>query len=261
MTDALLSEQQDGVVTLTLNRPKVLNALDVTTATALQAALSDCERDQSVRVVVLRGSGRGFMAGGDIAYFAEDPAHLAPRIKSLIEPFHNAIRIIRRMPKPVIASVHGVAAGAGVSLAMACDLVLAAQSTRFTLAYSALGASPDGSSTYFLPRRVGFGKALELALLSDAFDAETAQRYNIVNQIVPDDTLSQETQDLAGRLANGPTLAYANIKALINQSLDNSLDEQLNLEADSFQACAKTADFREGVAAFLAKRQASFKGH
>jgi 2-(1,2-epoxy-1,2-dihydrophenyl)acetyl-CoA isomerase len=180
--------------------------------------------------------------------------------RKFIHTVHPAILTLQRMPKPVIASVRGAAAGFGFSLAAACDLTIAADNAVFTLAYSLLGASPDGSSTYSLPRLVGKKKAMEIALLGDRLDAAEALRLGIVNWVVAEAELEAETAKLAARLANGPTRAYGNTKTLINASLRSTLAEQLDAELEAFADSAGTEDFPEGVSAFLEKRKAEFKG-
>jgi len=169
------------------------------------------------------------------------------------------LQSLRRMGKPVLASVHGAVAGAGFSLMCATDLAIAAADTRFTLAYTNIGASPDGGSTYFLPRLVGYKKAMEMIMLPDRFDAETARQNGLVNWVVPNEKLAEETARIAQRLAAGPTRAYAEAKRLVNQSLD-SLDAQMEQELQAFSRCARGADLKEGVTAFVEKRKPVFKG-
>ena len=173
---------------------------------------------------------------------------------------HRAVLALRRALKPVVASVHGAVAGAGVSLVVAADFVIAAADTQFTLAYSRIGASPDGGATWFLPRLVGYQKALELMLLSEAVDAATMQALGVVNRVVPAADLERETRRVVERLANGPTLAYAATKKLANQGFVNSLPQHLDEEAQAFARCAATHDFAEGVTAFVEKRKPVFKG-
>ena len=201
------------------------------------------------------------MAGGDIRAFKERLSKNLDRyIIDVTHDLHDAIMAFRRMPKPVIASVHGAAAGAGFSLAMSCDMVIAAEDAVFTLAYSVLGASPDGSSTYSLPRLVGYHRAMELMLLSDRFGVERAQELGLINFIVPKDELKAETKKLAERLSNGPTFAYGRAKALLGKSLERGIGDQLDAEAQNIMECSRTADFAEGVDAFLNKRKPTFIG-
>lgn len=264
MTEAILLEVREGIATVTLNRPEVLNALDDDMIAALVEVMTRVEADEAVRCVVLRGAGDHFMAGGDIKGFhgrlAEPPAERGAHFRAKIHKLHPAIVAMRRMPKPVIASLRGAAAGFGLSLALATDLAIAAEDAFFTLAYCLIGTSPDGGSSYHLPRIVGLRKAMEIALLGERFDAETAQRLGLVNWVVPADDLEAETAKLAARLAGGPGHALGQTKALLNASFDNPLEAQLALEAESFAACAATQDFAEGVTAFIEKRPAKFQG-
>jgi len=262
MEDPVLLRLADGVATITLNRPKVLNALDGAMVDGLAAALERIEASAELRVVVLEGAGAGFMAGGDIRAF-QAVMNLSPTEKHVfferfIHRFHPVIVMLRRLPLPVIARVHGAVAGAGMSLMMACDLAIAAADAVFTLAYCHLGTSPDGGSTYFLPRHVGSKKAMEIALLGDRFDAATALHLGLVNSVVPAAALDQRVATLAARLASGPREAYAATKRLLNRSGGDALVTQLQAEAEHFAACAATADFAEGVAAFIGKRPAAF---
>jgi 2-(1,2-epoxy-1,2-dihydrophenyl)acetyl-CoA isomerase len=262
MTESVLLRIDGAIATVTLNRPEVLNALDRSMTEGLAAALDRIEGEAGVRVVVLKGSGAGFMAGGDIRQF-QQVMHLSPAEKRafferFIHQVHPTIIGMRRLPIPIIAAVHGAVAGIGMSLMMACDLALAADDSRFTLAYCHLGASPDGGSTFFLPRHVGSKKAMEIALLGDRFDAATALRLGLVNDIVPPGELERRVGELAARLARGPAAAYAATKRLLNQSGTATIETQLQAEAENFAACAATPDFAEGVAAFLAKRPPQF---
>lgn len=261
MSDLVLADIDSGIATLTLNRPKAMNALDLPMARALAKALVDVENDSAVKAVVLRGEG-AFMAGGDVKAFHEaaqaGPAEVRAAVDELIGAAHGAIGTLARMPQPVIASVAGAAAGIGFSLVLATDLAIAAEGTRFTLAYSKIGTSPDGSSTFNLPRLVGSKKAMEIALLSDVFDADEALRLGLVNRVVPADDLAAETRALAERLVSGPAHALAHTKALLRESLVNDLASQLAREQECFVDCAGTEDFKEGVAAFVEKRAPRF---
>jgi 2-(1,2-epoxy-1,2-dihydrophenyl)acetyl-CoA isomerase len=230
----------------------------------LRNAVFAAEQDAAVRCLVIRG-GEHFMAGGDLKWFHQqlagaDAAQLRAQFETFVQEVHGLIVSLRRMPKPVLASVRGAAAGFGLSLMMACDLALAADNAYFTLAYTAIGTSPDGGSTFALPRIVGQKKALELALLGERFDAATAERLGLVNRVVPGASLEDETNRLATRLAAGPTTAYARTKALLHASLQNSLESQLQREAECFAQSASEPDFREGIAAFIEKRAPRFKG-
>ena len=262
--EAILTERSDCILTLTLNRPEVLNALNGPLTEQLFDQLAAVENDASIRCVVIRGAGGHFMAGGDLKLFHGELGRDSDERRRFFEKFvyqvHPLIQVIKRLPKPVVASVEGAAGGFGVSLMLACDLVIAADTSFYTMAYCSIGTSPDGSSTYFLPRTVGLKKAMELALLCERFDAETAHGLGMVNWVVPHRDLVSETTKLSKRLANGPTCAYGNTKKLLNASLHSSLDDQLQSEAESFAACAGTSDFVEGITAFAEKRAAKFKG-
>jgi 2-(1,2-epoxy-1,2-dihydrophenyl)acetyl-CoA isomerase len=263
MSEPVLCEIRDHVAWVTMNRPQALNALNHDLTNALREAVLPLEYDDSVRAVVIQG-GEHFMAGGDLKWFHSmldaPPAENLVRMEGFIDNVHGLIVAIRRMPKPVIASVRGAAAGFGLSLAMTCDLAIAAEDSYFTLAYCLIGASPDGGSTYALPRLIGLRKAMELALLGDRFDAQTALDYGIVNRVVPAAELAAETETLARRLAAGPTKVYGRTKALLQASLNNRLDSQLRMEAEFFARSATEHDFAEGITAFVEKRRPEFTG-
>lgn len=248
-----------AVATIAFNRPQVMNALDENAIIALRAACERVRDDKAVRAVVLRGNGPAFVAGGDIAWFYANLHNMPTLVPRMAAELHHAILALRAAPKPVLASVHGAVAGAGMSLLAAADLAIAADDTKFSLAYTRLGTSPDGGATWFLSRLVGQRRALELMLLADVFDAATALQAGLVNRVVPPADFSAETQRLAQRLAAGPTRAYAETKALLNQSFTTPLAEQLEAEAAAFARCAVTGDFAEGVTAFVEKRKPSFK--
>lgn len=258
MTDPVILERIGAIARLRLNRPERLNAMDRDMAEALAAAVEGLGDDPAVRVIVLSGEGRAFMAGGDVATFAGEG--FENRIDATIRAFHRAVLALRDTDKPVLASLQGAVAGAGLGLALACDLAIAAAGTRFTMAYSRIGTSVDGGSSAWLPRMVGLRRAMELALLSDGLDAAEALRLGLVNRVVPDEALAAETEALAQRLADGPTVAYGRIKRLLRDGHAADLAEQLEAERHAFLDCAASEDFAEGVAAFLTKRQPTFRG-
>jgi 2-(1,2-epoxy-1,2-dihydrophenyl)acetyl-CoA isomerase len=262
----VLVATSNGVSTITLNRPQVLNALNNALAEELQAALAELREDASVRVIVIRGAGDAFMAGGDVGYFhrklAEFPnrEEFRPIIVAMIERAQTLATAIRSMPKPVIASVHGGCAGFGLSLMLACDLAIAADNAKFTLAYIHLATTPDGGASFHLPRIVGQKRAAEIAFLGDRFGSAEAERWGLVNRVVALAELEEATGKLAARLARGPALAYARTKALLNASDNNDLGAQLAAETESFASSALTQDFAAGVAAFVEKKPAIFQG-
>lgn len=253
----LLVERQGAIATLTFNRPEALNALDVATAQALLAALQGLARDGGVRAVLLRGAGRAFVAGGDLATLRADPVQGA---RALLELLNAALLVLQQLDAPVIAQVHGAAAGAGLSLMLMCDFVLAAEGTKFNLAYINLGTSCDVGASWALPRLVGLRQALEIALLGETFAADDALRLGLVNRVLPAAELDTAARAFAERIASGPTVAYGHMRRLMRASLDRDLAAQLAAEAQSFDACARTADLREGIEAFFAKRAPQFKG-
>ena len=260
MNNTLLVDIRDQIATLTFNRPAVKNAMDYDLMIALKSSTEAVSGDANVRAVVIRGAGGSFMAGGDITQFHAHMDTLPQLIVKEAREFHLAILALRRMGKPVLAVVEGACAGAGMSMMAACDLAIATDNAMFTLAYSNLGASPDGGSTYFLPRLVGYRKALELALMPDRFDAAAALNLGLVNWVVTPADLEARVSTIAKRLASGPTVAFAKTKMLMNQSLDMSLESQLEAEVQAFSDCARTNDIVEGINAFIGKRKPSFSG-
>ncbi len=256
----------DGAVaTLTMNRPGARNALSMEMRSMLRDALHQVEYDDAVRCVVLQGEGDHFMAGGDVKNMHdylkthegdEVQAYFVNRIHDL----HPIMFSMRRMPKPVVAKVRGAAAGAGVSMAAACDLVIAADSSFFTLAYCHIGTTPDGSSSFHLPRAIGIKRTMEMTLLGDRYTAQQMADMGLVNFVVPEAALDEECGKLVDRLANGPTFVYGNAKKLMYRSLENEFEAQLQMEAEMFAECARREDYREGVAAFNEKRSPVFTG-
>src|SRR3954470_8639830 len=257
---ALLYEVKDSIARITLNRPDAANALDTRMAHELMLASIRAGEDKSVRAVILTGAGKMFCGGGDLKHFAEQGERLPGHLKQLAGELHLAISRFARMEAPVIAAVNGSAGGAGLSLAIFADIVLAAESSKFTLAYTKAGLAPDGGSTYFLPRIVGLRRALEMALTNRVLSAQEALAWGLVTQVVPDGQLQAEAQGLAARLASGATRAFGAAKRLMHHSSSESLETQMELEAQAISGLAHSRDAREGIAAFVAKRPADFRG-
>lgn len=254
-------ERADHVATLTLNRPDAYNALDLTLGRELFAAALELDEDPDVRCIVITGSGRAFCAGGDVKSFVDNLGRIGAHIKELTTYLHGAISRLCRSDTPVIMAVNGVAAGGGMSLALAGDLVIAAESAKFTMAYSRIAASPDGSSSYFLPRVVGLRRAMELYFTNRTLGAREAADWGLITRAVPDAELRSVVQAQARELAQGPTRAYGIAKRLLHQSTWESLETQMELEAQGIAACGHTEDFRAGVTGFAEKKPpASFRG-
>jgi 2-(1,2-epoxy-1,2-dihydrophenyl)acetyl-CoA isomerase len=251
----LLVSRDGPIVRLRFNRPAQLNALDRATAQAFAHACRDIASEHSVRAVIIDGAGRAFTAGGDLAELRADPTGAAI---GLIGPMHEAIVLLTEMRAPVIASLHGAVAGAGLSLALACDFAIAAEGTRFALAYVNIGTSSDLAGSWSLPRLVGLRKALEIALLGERFDAAEALRLGLVNRVVPAGELEAQRLALAQRLARGPAQAIAQLKRLMRISFEHDLRGQLDAERAAFLSCAATHDFAEGLDAFRARREPRF---
>jgi 2-(1,2-epoxy-1,2-dihydrophenyl)acetyl-CoA isomerase len=258
--DKITVQISDGIATITLNRPEAFNALDMQLAHEFHSAIITCSEDEAVRVVVITGNGRAFCAGGDVKSFCEKIDTIGTHVKLLTTELHGAVSRMVRMPKPTITAINGVAAGGGMSLALAGDLVLATESARFTMAYTQIGASPDGSSSFFLPRLVGVKRALELTFLNPVLSARQALEWGLVNRVFADDQFRQEVQQIARQLAQGPTQAYGRAKTLFYSSTSETLETQMEHEAQSIAASGKTLDFREGIFAFVEKRQPTFQG-
>ena len=253
---------QDSIATITLNRPDNANALNIDMSKELMQAAIQCSEDPSIRAVLLTGTGRMFCAGGDLKSFASHGrgAQLAAHLKEVTIYLHGAVSRFLRMDPPLIGVVNGVAAGAGMSIACACDMVLAAESSKFTMAYTRAGLTPDGSSTYFLSRAVGMKRATELVLTNRMLSAQEAYEWGIVNQIVPDADLMTEATKLASSLAAGATGAFGAAKRLLHNGWTETVETQMELESQAIAARAHTADGDEGISAFLEKRAPNFTG-
>jgi 2-(1,2-epoxy-1,2-dihydrophenyl)acetyl-CoA isomerase len=258
LSDTVLRNVADGVLTLTLNRPDALNAFTIEMKEELLAALKDAGRDKTVRVVILTGAGRAFSAGQDLKERqAPGVVGLGTELRLRYNPI---ILAMRRLEKPIIGAINGVAAGAGISIALACDIVIAAENATFIEAFSRVGLVPDTGSTWFLPRLVGPARAAEMMFTGDPVDAATAERIGLINRVVPADRLMDETHALAARLAKSAPIALALAKRALNRALESSLEEALEFEAQLQSIAGRSADHAEGVAAFVEKRPARFNG-
>jgi 2-(1,2-epoxy-1,2-dihydrophenyl)acetyl-CoA isomerase len=262
-TGSVLYQRHDGIVTLTMNRPETLNAMNEAMMGEIERVLIELETDTATRVVILTGAGRAFSSGGvqkrdgavvPPSFFEGDPGG------ALIERLNRCVVRMQRLHKPIIGSINGVAAGAGMNIALATDLRIAADTARFGEVFARVGLVPDGGGTYFLPRLVGTAKAMEMILLADIIDAQEALRIGLVNRVVPAEQLEQETLKLAERLAQGPTVAYGLAKTGLYQGLGMPLEDVLNMEARNQAIAARTPDRAEGVAAFREKRPPRFTG-
>ncbi len=260
MSTAILFDVDDSVAHITLNRPESANSLNMEMASELMRAVIRCSEDPAIRAVVITGTGSIFCSGGDLKSFATQGQHLPYHLKEVTTYLHAAISRLTRMDPPVIAAVNGSAAGAGMALACACDIAIAAKSARFTMAYTRAGLTPDGSSTYILPRIVGLKRALELTLTNRVLSAQEAFDLGIVTRVVPDAELLDQAHTLAAGLAAGPTKALGAAKRLLHQGWTETLETQMEHESQAIASMAHTADAVEGITAFVEKRPAEFKG-
>ena len=258
--DKITLTKDQGLATLTLNVPEKLNAVSRKMIVDIKDCWEKLADDSSVRAVLLTGAGRGFCAGADLSDPDRDMSAAADAGSALEKLFNPTIRLMRSIPKPVVSAVNGVAAGVGMSFALASDIAIAAKSASFLQAFARIGLLPDGGSTWFLPRLVGEQRARALAMLAPQIKAEQAKEWGLIWDVVEDAELMSKATELARRLADGPTLSLARIKAAMNQANGNDLSAQLDLERDFQRELGRSEDFREGVQAFLAKRKANFKG-
>lgn len=259
MYETVLFDRDGGVATITLNRPEALNSFNRKLHEEFYGALDRAAEDEGVRCVVLRGAGRAFSTGADLRSVTE--VEESPDLGSYLRETYG--RLVARMAairKPVVGALHGPVYGAGLGIALACDLRVAAESARFSMAFVRIGLMPDAGSSFFLPRLVGLGRAMELAMLGEELDAGEARRIGLVNRVVPDGELDAAAGELASRLANGPTVALGWIKESLYRSFESDLATALETEAAGQTVCGRTEDFREGVAAFLEKRRPRYAG-
>lgn len=261
MTDTVLVDLADGVLTLVLNRPDRLNAFDEAMHLALREGFRRARDQADVRAVLLTGAGRAFCAGQDLGDRDPRKGGPAPDLGQTLETYYNpTLRLIRSLDKPVVCAVNGVAAGAGASIALACDIVLAAQSARFIQAFAKIGLVPDAGGSWALTRILGEARAKALALTAEPLPAQQAADWGLIWKAVADDALMDQARALALSLAAGPTLGLGLTKRLIQAAATNSLDEQLDLERDAQRKAGRSTDYAEGVTAFLEKRPAVFRG-
>lgn len=256
----LTFELRGNVALITLNRPDAANGINLTLGHELMLAAIECDENPAIRAVVITGAGKMFCAGGDLISFSGAGDKTAALIKELTTYLHAANSRFARMNAPLVTAVNGAAAGAGMSLAISGDYVIAGESAKFTMAYTAAGLTPDGSSTFFLPRIVGLRRAQELIFTNRRLNAQEALDWQLVNKVVPDAELLNEAMAIAGQLASGPTLAYGTAKKLLLATFDQSLETQLELEARGIAAMTNTQDGKEGIAAFAQKRKPVFRG-
>ena len=259
MTESILSKIENNIAHITLNRPEVFNSFNREMALNLQEVLDSCEKNHEVRAIIITGSGKAFCAGQDLKEVTSP--ELNPGFKKILDEHYNPIITrIRNIKKPIVAAVNGVAAGAGANIALACDIVVAHEKVSFIQAFSLIGLIPDSAGTFFLPRLIGFQKASALAMLGDKVSAEEAERLGMIYKVISLENFEEEVKQLALKLAQMPTLALGKIKEAFNESLTNNLEQQLALESKLQIEAAQTEDYKEGVAAFMEKRQPNFKG-
>ncbi len=263
MTSRLVTTGFDtgtGVATLTFNRPGALNAINVPLAEAFLAAVQELAELSGLRCVVLTGEGRAFMAGGDVASMSGSPEQAREVVNALLDALNPAILILRELNAPVIAGVQGFAAGAGLSLALGADLIISDANARFMVAYDGIGTVPDCGGTWFLNRRIGAGRASQLMLLGQTLTAQEALNWGLINQVAAEGEFDETLEALVRKVARGPSQAYAAFRRLSDEAFGATLAGHLEAERQAFLSAVGTSDFQEGVAAFLAKRPAQFRG-
>ena len=259
--ETLKFERDGGVAIITLNRPEAANSLNMLMSEELVKAATHCDSSPEIRAVVLTGSGKMFSAGGDLHSFAAEGEGMSEYMRYTTAGLHVAISRFARMNAPYLVAVNGIAAGAGFSMAITGDMVFAAKSAKFTEAYTRAGVSPDGSSTWFLPRLIGHTRAMQLILMNDMLTAEKALEWGLVNEVLDDEQLMTRTLEVAHQLAEGPTLAYGEAKRLVADSHSNTLETQMELETRAICGLARaSADTKEGIESFTNKRKPTFKG-
>jgi 2-(1,2-epoxy-1,2-dihydrophenyl)acetyl-CoA isomerase len=254
-------EVNNAIATITLNRPNAANSINIPMAQELNNASIKVYSDPSIRAVIITGNGKMFSAGGDLASFATYGDKIADGLRTITTALHGATSNFARMDKPVITAINGTAAGAGFSLAIAGDFAISSDTAKYTLAYTGAGLSPDGSSTYILPRLVGMRKSMELMITNRVLNAEQALDWGLISEVVSSADLMKRANELALQLANGPSCAYGQVKKLLMSSFQNGYETQLQLETDGIASMASTNDGNEGIAAFLEKRKPSFIGN
>ena len=255
-------ELNEGIATLTFNRPEVFNSLNEQMHKELKSAIAEIKKDKTIRVLIITGEGKAFCAGQDLNDRSVNDGDTKLDLGESIERKYNPlIKSLYNLEIPVICKINGVAAGAGVGIALACDFVIAVDTASFIQAFCKIGLVPDSGNSFFLPKLVGMARAKELCMLGDKLSAKTAQEYGLISRVYPKETIDEEIQKLAVHFSTAPTYGLSLIKKALNESLDNTLNEQLELEKNLQRAAGHSNDYKEGVAAFLQKRTPNFKGN
>lgn len=260
MFENLKVDINDNVAIISLARPDAMNAYNEAMAIEFLRAIEQADANQDVRAILLRGEGKCFCAGGDIGMFATKMDSMPGNVPEMMEILNTTITTMLNASKPILASVHGSVAGVGMSFMLACDLVIASESCKFTMAYAGIGLTPDGGASYLLPRIVGQKKAMQMFLLPEVFSAEKAERMELINWIAKDEELDKQTSAIMYKLANGPTIALKKAKQLLTGTWERNIEDQLMAEMYAFTECTTTKDFARGVDAFLQKQKPVFEG-